>query len=57
MIFIFKQYIIKAACDRMAGDCGIELKKFGVTMISLYPGPVKTELIANLAKNVPKVNK
>jgi dehydrogenase/reductase SDR family protein 1 len=57
VIFIFKQYIIKAACDRMAGDCGIELKKFGVTMISLYPGPVKTELIANLAKNVPKVNK
>lgn len=36
----------KAANDRMAADCGIELKKHNVTMVSLWPGPVKTEKIA-----------
>ena len=35
----------KAACDRMAADCGFELKKSGVSMVSLWPGPVKTEFI------------
>ena len=35
----------KAAVDRMAVDCGIELKKFNVAMLSLYVGAVKTELI------------
>jgi len=35
----------KAACDRMAADCGFELKKRGVSMVSLWPGPVKTEYI------------
>jgi len=35
----------KAACDRMAADCGIELRKHNVAYISLWPGPVKTELI------------
>jgi dehydrogenase/reductase SDR family protein 1 len=35
----------KAACDRMAQDCGIELRNSNVTMISLWPGPVKTEAI------------
>ena len=29
----------------MAVDCGKELKKHNVTMLSLYPGAVKTELI------------
>ena len=38
----------KCACDRMAVDCGIELKKHNVTMISLYPGAVKTELCTEL---------
>merc|ERR1711953_1574489 len=33
----------KAACDRMAADCGFELKKSGVSMVSLWPGPVKTD--------------
>ena len=33
----------KAACDRMAGDCAHELKKHNVAMVSLWPGPVKTE--------------
>jgi NAD(P)-dependent dehydrogenase (short-subunit alcohol dehydrogenase family) len=35
----------KAACDRMAADCAHELKKFNVAMVSLWPGPVKTEYI------------
>lgn len=35
----------KAGCDRMAADCAIELKSSGVTMVSLWPGAVKTELI------------
>lgn len=35
----------KAACDRMAADCGTELKKHNVTMISLWPGAVETEMI------------
>jgi len=35
----------KAGCDRMAADCGHELKKSNVAMISLWPGPVKTEFI------------
>ncbi len=39
----------------MAGDCGVELKKFGVTMVSLYPGAVKTELVTNLAEKEPQV--
>ncbi len=33
----------KAACDRMAADCAHELKRHNVTMVSLWPGPVKTE--------------
>ena len=33
----------KAACDRMASDCAIELKNDNITMVSLWPGPVKTE--------------
>ena len=33
----------KAAVDRMAADCAVELKKQNVTFISLWPGPVKTD--------------
>ncbi|XP_055354863.1 dehydrogenase/reductase SDR family member 1-like [Paramacrobiotus metropolitanus] len=47
-----KQYIFtpsygigKAAFDRMAADCALELKPHNVTYVSLWPGPVKTELI------------
>jgi len=35
----------KAAMDRMAADCGSELRSAGVAMVSLMPGPVKTEEI------------
>ncbi|XP_071750016.1 dehydrogenase/reductase SDR family member 1 [Lepeophtheirus salmonis] len=37
----------KAACDRMAADCAVELKNKNVTMVSIWPGPVKTEEITN----------
>ncbi|XP_041376040.1 dehydrogenase/reductase SDR family member 1-like [Gigantopelta aegis] len=33
----------KEACDRMAADCSVELKKHNVAFVSLWPGPVKTE--------------
>jgi dehydrogenase/reductase SDR family protein 1 len=51
--FIFNvPYVVgKSACDRMAADGGIELKKENVTMVSLWPGAVKTEAVgANLAR-------
>ncbi|XP_022100924.1 dehydrogenase/reductase SDR family member 1-like [Acanthaster planci] len=35
----------KIGCDRMAVDCGLELKKNNVAMLSLWPGPAKTELV------------
>ena len=35
----------KAAVDRMAADCAIEFKESNITMVSLWPGPVKTEFI------------
>ena len=35
----------------MAVDCGTELKKYNVTMLSLYPGAVKTELCTQLSKS------
>lgn len=46
----------KAAVDRMACDCGIELKKHNVTMISLYPGAVKTELVTQLSETVKETD-
>jgi len=41
----------KAAVDRMAADCAVELKKQNVTFISLWPGPVKTEYIQENIEN------
>lgn len=35
----------KSACDRMATDCAAELKKENVTVVSLWPGAVKTEYV------------
>ena len=46
----------QAAVDRMACDCGIELKKHNVTMISLYPGAVKTELVTQLSETVKETD-
>lgn len=44
-IFNVPYCIGKSACDRMATDCAQELKKENVTMISLWPGAVKTEFV------------
>ena len=44
----------KAACDRMAADCAQELKDKNVAVVSLWPGPVKTEFIV---KNVIEKSK
>ena len=33
----------KEACDRMAADCGIELRSSNVAFVSLWPGAVGTE--------------
>lgn len=42
----------KAACDRMAADCAIELKSSGVTMVSLWPAPVQTAAVKkNMLRN------
>ena len=38
----------------MAADCAFELKKDKVTMVSLWPGPVKTEFITENIINKPK---
>ena len=35
----------KTACDRMAADCAVELKSDNVAMVSLWPGPVATEMV------------
>ncbi|KAK2491580.1 hypothetical protein MC885_011840 [Smutsia gigantea] len=35
----------KAACDRLAADCAQELKRHGVTYVSLWPGVVQTEVL------------
>jgi len=46
----------KEALDRMAVDCAIELRKSSVAVISLWPGPVKTEMInANMETADAKV--
>merc|ERR1719158_1213768 len=46
----------KAGCDRMAADCGFELKKRGVAMVSLWPGPVKTEYVQDTIMNAETAN-
>ena len=35
----------KAAVDRMAADTAVELRKHGVAVVSLWPGPVATEYV------------
>ncbi|KAI1711379.1 short chain dehydrogenase domain-containing protein [Ditylenchus destructor] len=46
----------KAACDKLASDTAMELREFNITSVSLWPGPVKTELIQeNVLNRVEKV--
>lgn len=42
----------KAACDRLAADTAFELKKRGVTSVSLWPGAVQTEFITSNIESV-----
>jgi NAD(P)-dependent dehydrogenase (short-subunit alcohol dehydrogenase family) len=37
--------VSKAATDKMAADMAHELKRHGVTVVSLYPGLVRTEAV------------
>ncbi|KAM6201785.1 dehydrogenase/reductase SDR family member 1 [Rhynchocyon petersi] len=39
----------KAACDRMAADCAHELRRHGVSYVSLWPGLVQTETLMEQA--------
>lgn len=41
----------KEACDRMAADCAVELRKHNVAHVSIWPGPVITEHVDNMLKN------
>ncbi|XP_040576823.1 dehydrogenase/reductase SDR family member 1 [Lepeophtheirus salmonis] len=43
----------KEGCDRMAADCAIELQSNNIAMISLWPGPVKTEEISKYVLDNP----
>lgn len=39
-------------CDRLAADCALELRRHGVSYVSLWPGIVQTELLKDhLEKN------
>ena len=38
----------------MAADCGHELRKSNVAMVSLWPGPVKTEYVQDKIMDDPK---
>src|SRR5688572_22663953 len=40
----------KAGCDRMAKDMAKELRPHNITVVSLWPGAVKTELMTRLAE-------
>ncbi|XP_069114011.1 dehydrogenase/reductase SDR family member 1-like isoform X2 [Argopecten irradians] len=41
----------KEACDRMAADCAVELRRHNVAFVSLWPGPVRTEVVSQLAES------
>ena len=37
--------------DRMAADCGLELRPHNVAFVSLWPGAVKTELLTEVVNS------
>lgn len=41
--------VSKAATDKMTADMAVELKPYGVTVVSLYPGMVRTEKVMESA--------
>ncbi|MDF9409618.1 SDR family NAD(P)-dependent oxidoreductase [Pelotomaculum isophthalicicum JI] len=42
--------VSKAAVDKLSADTAYELKEYGVAVFSLYPGSVRTEGMAEVAK-------
>jgi NAD(P)-dependent dehydrogenase (short-subunit alcohol dehydrogenase family) len=42
--------VSKAATDKMTADMAVELQPFGVTVVSLYPGLVRTEKVMEAAQ-------
>uniref|UniRef100_A0A8C3F9G0 Dehydrogenase/reductase 1 n=1 Tax=Chrysemys picta bellii TaxID=8478 RepID=A0A8C3F9G0_CHRPI len=40
----------KAACDRLAADCALELRPYGVACVTLWPGLVRTEAVLKEAE-------
>lgn len=38
----------KEACDRMAADCAVELRKHNIAVVSLWPNLVRTELVSDI---------
>jgi NAD(P)-dependent dehydrogenase (short-subunit alcohol dehydrogenase family) len=42
--------VSKAATDKLTSDMAIELKHYGVTVVSLYPGMVRTEKVMEAAQ-------
>ncbi|CAK8672212.1 unnamed protein product [Clavelina lepadiformis] len=41
----------KAANDRMAKDCAVELEKYNIAFVSLWPGMVQTEFITEFTES------
>jgi dehydrogenase/reductase SDR family protein 1 len=48
--------VSKAATDKMTADMAIELKPYGVTAVSLYPGLVRTEKVMEAAAWIDLTN-
>jgi dehydrogenase/reductase SDR family protein 1 len=48
--------VSKAATDKMTADMAVELKPYGVTVVSLYPGLVRTEKVMEAAQWVDLTN-
>jgi NAD(P)-dependent dehydrogenase (short-subunit alcohol dehydrogenase family) len=42
--------VSKAATDKMTADMAVELRSHGVTVVSLYPGLVRTEKVMEAAE-------
>ncbi|XP_037359041.1 dehydrogenase/reductase SDR family member 1 [Talpa occidentalis] len=40
----------KAGCDRLAADCALELRRHGVSYVSLWPGMVQTEMLMEVSR-------
>ncbi|MEA5571323.1 SDR family NAD(P)-dependent oxidoreductase [Calothrix sp. UHCC 0171] len=46
----------KAGCDRLAADMAVELKKYNIASISVWPGIVGTEHISQMVSEIEQTN-